>query len=885
MRKLLTTLILLAAVLLPAAQVSAETVPVAVKNADFASWNAKSGLPSGFGAYAWKTRNGLTVFSKDVETVLDEPQSLLIESVFPNDARIKIDVKVEPQRTYRVTCFLRTEGVGAQAIGANLSIWGTTNVSDDVRGTSGSWQKVEFYGTTAAGQKSMTVTLGLGGYGNLNFGKAWFTGFQVDRVDEVPAGARLNEFYTENEQPQSWLGTISNGILFWFAAGIALILLILLVLLLALNVGRWNGREARLLAGRPEIADPPFRPVRPRRIDAILMAVLTVLYLAVAFYDLGSTKVPKTYWEPVRVGESIEIGFDRPVDISRFSFYVGLGDGGFTLLGRAADGSWQEIKRIDFNEFDNCFTWGYRDVSFRTDAVRLKFDTFNAMLYEVAFFEKKADAGPEDPGTAFTGLRILSSDTEALDSGTPENLIDEQGFDQYVPSFRTGTYFDEIYHARTAYETLHRLNPYETTHPPLGKDIMALGVAIFGMNPFGWRVVGMLFGAAMVPILYLFGLRIFRRSLGGFLAAFLLMVDFMHFTQTRIATIDSYAVLFIILMYYFLYDYFVHRSYRLGFGRSLRALFFTGLFFGLGAAAKWISIYAAVGLGLVFFLAKWAEWRQYRRELDPRPPKPPRPKKARKAPSVAEDEAVETALAAEIADRPRPFAAWVKTYVRRHFNWTLLACVLFFAVIPAILYLASYIPYLQVRGNTLASVWDNQIYMYKYHSKDVLSATHDFASPWWSWPLLGRPMWFYDGQMLNASLKETIVTMGNPAIWWFGIVAFFGSIYVSIRKRDARMVPIYIAIVCQYVPWIFVKRVVFIYHFFSVVPFLILVIVHFLLHFWEKGPDHRLRRTLIVLYLVLAAGLFAMFYPAISGAPTTVDYVTNWLRWLPTWYF
>ena len=58
-------------------------------------------------------------------------------------------------------------------------------------------------------------------------------------------------------------------------------------------------------------------------------------------------------------------------------------------------------------------------------------------------------------------------------------------------------YFDEIYHGRTGYEMLHRMTAYETTHPPLGKDFIMLGIAIFGMTAFGWRCAGTLFGVML----------------------------------------------------------------------------------------------------------------------------------------------------------------------------------------------------------------------------------------------------------------------------------------------------------------------------------------------------------------------------------------------------
>src|SRR5206468_6085153 len=47
-------------------------------------------------------------------------------------------------------------------------------------------------------------------------------------------------------------------------------------------------------------------------------------------------------------------------------------------------------------------------------------------------------------------------------------------------------YFDEVYHARTAFELLAQREPYEWTHPHLAKEIMALGILAFGDD----RVVG-----------------------------------------------------------------------------------------------------------------------------------------------------------------------------------------------------------------------------------------------------------------------------------------------------------------------------------------------------------------------------------------------------------
>jgi hypothetical protein len=114
---------------------------------------------------------------------------------------------------------------------------------------------------------------------------------------------------------------------------------------------------------------------------------------------------------------------------------------------------------------------------FVTDTVTLSLYSGSLKLNEIAFYDLD---GKQIPLTVVGAM------------GTQGNLFDEQ--DTVAdPSYYTGMYFDELYHARTAYENLYNLSPYENSHPPLGKILLMLGVWAFGMTPFGWRVVGALF--------------------------------------------------------------------------------------------------------------------------------------------------------------------------------------------------------------------------------------------------------------------------------------------------------------------------------------------------------------------------------------------------------
>ena len=334
------------------------------------------------------------------------------------------------------------------------------------------------------------------------------------------------------------------------------------------------------------------------------MAAMTMVYLIIALINLGSLSAPKTSWKPVKPGESFIVNLGREVSISRVYYNCGIGKGAYRLEYTDNSGKLQPLVSINPNNFDDFYRWRYLNISAKSSRIKITVESPGAVLNEIGIFE----SGSTVP---FKSLKIEEKNTDPSDDGTVENLFDEQQTIPYKPSFMNSTYFDEIYHARTAYEHLNRIEPYESTHPPLGKILISLGILIFGMDPFGWRIVGTLFGAAMIPVMYIFGKKMFGKRFYAFCTAFLMMFDFMHFTQTRIATIDVYVTFFIILMFYYMFDYYVNKSYVLGFKQSLKPLLLSGLFFGLGAASKWIALYGAAGLALLFLLTKYDEYRDY----------------------------------------------------------------------------------------------------------------------------------------------------------------------------------------------------------------------------------------------------------------------------------
>jgi dolichyl-phosphate-mannose--protein O-mannosyl transferase len=172
--------------------------------------------------------------------------------------------------------------------------------------------------------------------------------------------------------------------------------------------------------------------------------------------------------------------------------------------------------------------------------------------------------------------------------------------------------------------------------------------------------------------------------------------------------------------------------------------------------------------------------------------------------------------------------------------------------------------------------------MYNYHS-GLTTDTHYFQSPWYQWPVIAWPMWFFGGNaFLSNNMISSISLMGNPAVWWTSLAAVFHAIIDSVWRRRAKLINI-ILLICllsQYLPWVLVPRSTFIYHYFASVPFIIAILAFTLSGYEERFP--KTVKWASITIAICAAILFIAFYPLESGLPVSRDYA-KWLRWF-NWY-
>jgi dolichyl-phosphate-mannose--protein O-mannosyl transferase len=320
----------------------------------------------------------------------------------------------------------------------------------------------------------------------------------------------------------------------------------------------------------------------------------------------------------------------------------------------------------------------------------------------------------------------------------------------------------------------------------------------------------------------------------------------MRFVQTRIATIDTYSVLFILLSFFFMYRY-ITVNVRASFRKTLVPLALSGLFFGFSFATKWTGFYAGAGLLIIYVIRLFQLGRYYMSEE--------------------------------------------KDGFGEYLTKTILYSFLFFVIVPAIVYYLTYIPYGIAQGMTISGgmLWSadyfnivrsNQVSMFTYHSQ--LDAEHPFSSHWWQWILNIRPILYVRSHLDGA--RATYGAFGNPVLWWGGFVAMVIIAIRVFKHRDGKALFILIGYLSQLLPWVAVTRIVFAYHYFPSTLFLVLALAH-IFNTINERDNSSLGKSAIIGYSGLTGAIFLLFFPALSGLYMPEWYYTSFVRWFSTWPF
>lgn len=394
----------------------------------------------------------------------------------------------------------------------------------------------------------------------------------------------------------------------------------------------------------------------------------------------------------------------------------------------------------------------------------------------------------------------------------------------------TKPYFDEVHYLPAAREYWALGKFVNREHPLFGKELIALGIQIFGDRPLGWRFFPALAGAlalfaAMRALWFTAQSRFATIAYGLLLAS-----GFYIFVNARIAMLDIFMVGFTAVAYWQLAAA-VREPEQ---GRLHLAL--GGVALGLALASKWNAAPLALLPGLAFFAIRLRAGR--RRLLLSRRGAP--------VPGVSLVEA----------------AAWL-------------------GALPLAVYGMTYAPVWFFAEGAIGAPGGSANFLALHADairlQESVVKEHPYMSRWYEWVLNSRSIWYLYEPADGA--QRGVVLIGNPLTMLLGLPALLWAASEAVLRRNpaATAVTVLYAVTLGF--WIAsAKPVQFLYHYFLPSMALLAALALALDALWRSG-----RRWLAILPLVGSIALFAHFYPILSSAPLDgPGAFADWM-WLKSW--
>lgn len=356
--------------------------------------------------------------------------------------------------------------------------------------------------------------------------------------------------------------------------------------------------------------------------------------------------------------------------------------------------------------------------------------------------------------------------------------------------------FDEVHFVAQARHYI-RSEPFLDPHPPLAKLVIALGILLFGDHPWSWRFGNAVIGTALVGLTYLIGLRMFRSRLAATFAALCIACDGMFLVDSRIGVIDIVYVTMAALAYYFLFRFIDQRQDP---AARRRTLVWLGIALGLCVGSKlYIPVVTFV---LVMGFLLYVMWDESRRVQLPTP-----------------------------------------TLRRKR----LLGATMLVSAVSAICYLAVFLPHFMLGW------WGGIADLFQYYKdvvwyeQSVTSATHPYSAPWWSWPLMLRPIAYWQ-DFPKTGKVATIWGGGNPVLWWGALAAIMVNVGRMLERPNLVRSFIVIGYVSYLAIWIPIGRTIFLYHYLPAIYMGYLALGGLLAEFWS-GSAQMLEEVALMLTL------------------------------------
>ncbi|MGH3981593.1 MAG: dolichyl-phosphate-mannose--protein mannosyltransferase [Pseudonocardiaceae bacterium] len=450
--------------------------------------------------------------------------------------------------------------------------------------------------------------------------------------------------------------------------------------------------------------------------------------------------------------------------------------------------------------------------------------------------------------------------------------------------------FDEKHYAPQAWQMLRNggvednLGYELVVHPPLGKQLIALGELLMGYNGWGWRLSAALAGTVCVLLIVRIVRRMTRSTLLGGIAGVLLIADGVSHVQSRIGMLDVFLAMFVLAAFGCLVidREQVHarlatvlREGRIAgtdFGPRLGVRwwrFGAGVLLGLACATKWSGMYYLVAFAVMSLL--WDAGG--RRIAGVRRPW---------AGTVARDLGP-AAWAMALVPVGSYLAAWwawlgSETGIDRHVVGNEIGTDGLFSFVPP----------------ALRALWYYSAAVLNYHEGLYTPAEpHPWESKPWSWPMGLRPMLYYYESGAGAAgcgrqdCVATVMLVGTPALWWLALPVLGWALWRAASGPDWRYAAALVGYAAGWLPWFLnIQRQMYFFYMTPVAPFLVIAVTLALGEILGRARDGAERRgtglLVVSLYIGLVVANFVWLWPILTGGSITPEH-WNAQLWLPSW--
>lgn len=410
--------------------------------------------------------------------------------------------------------------------------------------------------------------------------------------------------------------------------------------------------------------------------------------------------------------------------------------------------------------------------------------------------------------------------------------------------FPRGQNFDEFHYVPSAKQFLELRENQNWEHPPLGKELMAVGIGLFGDIPFGWRVMSTVFGALTLVGMFLWGLAVFRDERIAIWVGIVTLFNQLLYVQSRIGMLDTFMVCFLI---WGLAAFCAAWNSEAKLKDQKRFLAFAGVMFGLATSCKWMAVvpwFFAIGLiGLVRVFQSWGVTLT-----------------GKKTWSEVED-----------FFSPDLFK-----------NLTTKQIALRLGLIPLAAYFATFLPFLFVDRTPAYGLWDIILMQPKMFDGQLRVVTsHPYMSDWKSWPFMTRPIWYaFDKEASDPDYVRGVLLLGNPLMMWGGLFAILACFWgwIRHRARDAFLISAFylVFVLC----WAVIPRKIAFYYYYYPAGMTLSLAIAWVFHHLEmkifKAPVARWA------FAGAVFGLFVYFFPILSGMKIRSDEFRSWM-WMSSW--